>query len=76
MQIVNRYRRASNFTISEHKIILWSKRNILHGRLDDIRTANLEGVDLMLNESDFVIKLATNVNQKKKIGGRLQEVLK
>ena len=56
---------AKNFSISEHKVILWSKRNILHGRLVDIRE-NYSGYNaLMLKESDFEISISTDMKEKK-----------
>jgi len=56
---------AKNFSISEHKVILWSKRNILHGRLVDMRE-NYSGYNaLMLKESDFEISISTDMKEKK-----------
>lgn len=55
---------AKNFAISEHKVILWSKRNILHGKLIDIREDYAGDSVLMLKESDFVINTSTDIKEK------------
>ena len=56
---------AKNFSISEHKVIIWSKRNILHGRLSDIRDKDWSYNVLMLKESDFEINISTEMKEKK-----------
>lgn len=63
--IIEGYRRAKNFVISEGKIILWSKHNILHGNLDSVRNPADPYIDMMLKESDFEIRIEQSVAEKK-----------
>lgn len=55
-----------NFCISEHKVIFWSKYNILHGRLEDVRTRDYSGNQVMsIVESDFEINQESATKEKK-----------
>ena len=51
--IVKAFKYAKNFLISEEKVILWSRYNILHSQLSEIRIANLPDAALILKESQF-----------------------
>ena len=63
--------KVTNFVISENKVIFWSKSNILHGNLKDIRGAdNGDGniVNIYLTKSDFEIN--TVISKKDKIASK------
>ena len=47
--IVTGFKGARSFVISEHKLIMWSKYNILHGTLKQMK----EGDVSILKPSDF-----------------------
>ena len=38
-QVIDGFCKVKNFTISENKVIFWSKSKIIHGNLQDIRGA-------------------------------------
>ena len=48
-QIVTGFKGARSFVISEHKLILWSKYNIMHGTLVEMKKED----DSILKESGF-----------------------
>ena len=45
--------RAKKFAISENKIIIWSKRNIFHANLQNMRDCTDKNLDITLEMSDF-----------------------
>ena len=46
---------VEDFSISDEKVILWSKVQILYASLDNIRNENTQITDLELTKSDFEI---------------------
>ena len=64
--VAETYKYAKNYIISEHKVIIWSKRNIFHGNLNEIRVENYADLsDLHLKESDFEISTSSDFKTKK-----------
>ena len=64
--VAETYKYAKNYIISEHKVIIWSKRNIFHGNLSEIRETNYAGLsDLHLKESNFEISTSSDFKTKK-----------
>lgn len=52
--VVNNY--AKNYRLSEHKVIIWSKHNIMHGNLSQVRGMDNFSNELTLTQSDFEIR--------------------
>ena len=58
--IVECFKHAKSFTISENKIIVWSRRNIFHGNLKEMRDRDMS-YHLILQESQFQINSSVNL---------------
>ena len=64
-KIAESFKRAKNFAISENKIIIWSKRNIFHANLSQIRSSPDKNADLYLQLSTFEIRAIVDIKEKK-----------
>ena len=65
-KIVRAFKFAKDLLISEEKVILWSRYNILHSNLSILRSMNLSDTFLMLKKSDFIINRSLSIHEKKK----------
>ena len=64
-KIFESFNLAKKFVISEQKIIIWSKCNILHANLADIRESVVDEEYLWLKKSKFEIHTSFGKNEKR-----------